>query len=237
MHMSSTTTPPSSTTTTDTGGRTVVVVTGAEPLTAEALSLLPADATVIAADSGLDHALDAGLRPSELVGDLDSVSDAGRTWAGDHCTIHPHPTDKDATDTELALARAADHDPDRIILVSGGGDRLDHTLAVLGALGGIGLTSVPEVEAVWGRQRMRVVHGPGRVRLPLRVGSTVSLLSLHGPAEGVSINGTRWELEAETLDPLAGRGVSNEVVSSPIEVRLTTGILCVITDGWEVDPA
>jgi len=234
--MSATTSTTTSTTTSATTGtapRSVVVVTGAEPLTPEALALVPPDALVIAADSGLDHALAAGLRPGELVGDLDSVTPAGRSWAEEHCTVHPHPTDKDATDTELALARAADHDPDHIVLVSGGGDRLDHTLAVLGALGGIDLTSVPVVEAVWGRQRLRVLHGPGRVRLPLRIGSTVSLLSLHGPAEGVTLSGTRWELDAETLEPLAGRGVSNEGVASPIEVRLTTGVLCIITDGWE----
>lgn len=217
--------------------RTVVVVTGAESLDPVAVGAVPDGAVVIAADSGLDHALAAGLRPDELVGDLDSVSDAGRAWADTHCSVHVHPTDKDATDTELALARAADLDPDRIVLVSGGGDRLDHTLAVLGALGSIDLTSVPVVEAVWAGQRLRVLHGPGRVSLPLRVGSTVSLLSLHGPAEGVTITGTRWELAGESLAPLTGRGVSNEVRSTPVEVRVTTGILCIISDGWEVDAA
>lgn len=220
-----------------TGWRTVVVVTGAEPLDPAAVLTVPADAHVIAADSGLDHALAAGLEPHELVGDLDSVSAAGRAWAQEHCAVSPHPADKDATDTELALARAADLDPDRLVLISGGGDRLDHTLAVLGALGSIDLTSVPVVEAVWGRQRLRVLHGPGRVRLPLAVGSTVSLLSLHGPATGVTVSGTRWELDDATLDPLAGRGVSNEVLTSPVEIRLTAGILCIIADGWEVVPA
>ena len=219
------------------GGRTVVVVTGAEPLDPAAILAVPADARLIAADSGLDHALAAGLEPHELVGDLDSISAAGRAWAERHCAVSPHPVDKDATDTELALARAADLDPDRLVLISGGGDRLDHTLAVLGALGSIDLTSVPVVEAVWGHQRLRVLHGPGRVSLPLAVGSTVSLLSLHGPATGVGISGTRWVLDNATLDPLAGRGVSNEVVASPVEIRVTTGILCIIADGWEVVPA
>jgi thiamine pyrophosphokinase len=217
--------------------RTVVVVTGAEPLDPAAVAAVPAGALVIAADSGLDHALAAGLRPDELIGDLDSVSADGRAWAETNCTVRPHPTDKDATDTELALVRAADHDPDRIMLLSGGGDRLDHTLAVLGALGAIDLTSVPIVEAVWAGQRLRVLHGPSRVTLPLRVGSTVSLLSLHGPAEGVAVSGTRWELAGETLAPLTGRGVSNEVVSTPVEVRVSTGILCIISDGWGVDAA
>lgn len=222
---------------TSTTERTVVVVTGAEPLHPAATLAVPDDARVIAADSGLDHALAAGLTPHELIGDLDSVSTVGRAWAETHCAISPHPSDKDATDTELALARAADLDPDRLVLISGGGDRLDHTLAVLGALGSIDLTSVPVVEAVWGHQRLRVLHGPGRVRLPLAVGSTVSLLSLHGSATGVGISGTRWALDDAILEPLAGRGVSNEVVTSPVEIRVTTGILCIIADGWEAVPA
>ena len=237
MQQSSTTPSTDPSATPSSAARTVVVVTGAEPLDATAVLTVPADAHVIAADSGLDHALAAGIEPHELVGDLDSVSATGQAWALEHCTVSPHPADKDVTDTELALARAADLDPDRLVLISGGGDRLDHTLAVLGALGSIDLTSVPVVEAVWGRQRLRVLHGPGRVGLPLAVGSTVSLLSLHGPATGVTVSGTRWALDDATLDPLAGRGVSNEVVTSPVEIRLTAGILCIIADGWEVVPA
>jgi thiamine pyrophosphokinase len=58
---------------------TVVVITGAAPLAARAVAAVPAGAVLIAADGGLDHALAAGLTPSVLIGDLDSIRPA---WPG-----------------------------------------------------------------------------------------------------------------------------------------------------------
>ena len=85
----------------------VVVVIGGGPLSPLAVSNVVAEATIIAADSGLDHAVAAGLRPTVLVGDLDSISAHGKMWAYAHeLEIDQHPVDKGATDTELALVRA-----------------------------------------------------------------------------------------------------------------------------------
>ena len=113
---------------------TVVVVTGAGPLAPEAVSRIPPEAVVIAADGALDRALEAGLMPAGLVGDMDSISRSGLDWAHRHATIQRHDPDKDHTDTELALQMGADLTPARLILL-GAGDRLDHTLAAIGALG------------------------------------------------------------------------------------------------------
>ena len=50
--------------------------------------------------------------------------------------IERHPADKAATDTELALAlRRGDAARHALVLVAGRGDRLDHAIAALGALG------------------------------------------------------------------------------------------------------
>ena len=144
---------------------TVVIVTGAAPLDARAVAAIPSHAIVIAADGGLDHARAAGLTPAGLIGDLDSVSEEGLAWAKQHATIQRHPIDKDATDTELAVAFAAGMNPARVVMVAGGGDRLDHTLAAIGALGATVLTSVPLVECWWGGQYLQVVHGPARVSI------------------------------------------------------------------------
>ncbi len=144
---------------------TVVIVTGAAPLDARAVAAIPSHAIVIAADGGLDHARAAGLTPAGLIGDLDSVTEEGLAWATQHATIQRHPIDKDATDTELAVAFAAGMNPARVVLVAGGGDRLDHTLAAIGALGASVLTSVPLVECWWGGQYLQVVHGPARVSI------------------------------------------------------------------------
>lgn len=205
----------------------VIVVTGAAPIPARALHAIPIDAIVIAADGALDHALAADLRPAALVGDLDSVSPAGLAWAEAHSTIHRHPPDKEHTDTELALATAVDLDPARLTLISGGGDRLDHTLAAIGALGHPSLTSIPTIDGWWGEQRLAVVHGPGRASLQLPVGTIVSLMALHGRCNGVGISGVRWPLTDAELAPSIGLGVSNEATEAAVEVSVASGILTV----------
>jgi len=205
----------------------VIVVTGAAPLAPRAIDSIPDGAIILAADGALDHALAAGLTPAALVGDLDSVSAEGLEWAESNATIERHPPDKDHTDTELALATAADLNPRRLTLISGGGDRLDHTFAAIGALGASSLTSIPEIDGWWGDQRIAVLHGPGRARLDVTADTTISLLALHGDCSGVSIDGVRWPLERADLASSVGLGVSNLTTGETVDVSLTAGVLTI----------
>ena len=211
--------------------RTVVVITGAAPLARRAVAGVPGDATLVAADGGLDHALAAGLEPTVLVGDLDSVTAASLAWASEHTEVLRHPVDKAATDTELAIAHAASLDPDRLLLLAGQGDRLDHAVAALGALGAPPLARVGSLEAWWGDDELRVLHGPVTRRLENPVGTTFSILAMHGPCRGVTVEGARWPLRDHDLAPLVGLGVSNVVASSPLSVTVAAGILTVVIPG------
>ena len=211
--------------------RTVVVVTGASPLRPRALAAGPADALIVAADGGLDHARAAGLTPEVLVGDLDSVTPTSLAWATTHGEVVRHPTDKDATDTELALAYAVSQSPERILLIAGGGDRIDHAMAAIGALGAPGLGDIPVVEAWWGDDEVFVARPPRTVTLPHPPGTTFSVLAMHGPCEGVTVTGARWPLAGVELAPLVGLGVSNEVAHTPVTVASTSGTLTVIVPG------
>lgn len=205
----------------------IVVISGSAPLAPHVIEAVPDEALVLAVDGGLDHALAAGLTPSGLIGDLDSVSPAGLEWATAHATISRHPSDKNETDTELALAFAADMNPARLTLI-GGGDRFDHSVAAIGALGHHALTSIPHLDAWWNGEHLDVLHGPGTLELDLTPASTVSLLALHGPCRGVSISGTKWELDRSALAALVGLGVSNEVDDGGVvTIRLSTGVLTI----------
>lgn len=205
----------------------VAVITGAAPLHQSALAAIPSGAIVLAADGALDHALAAGLQPAGLVGDLDSVSDAGLQWAEAHATIDRHSPAKDHTDTELALIMAVDFSPARLILVAGGGDRLDHTITAIGALGHRSLTSVPMIDGWWGEQAFHVLHGPGRRTLGLPVGTTISLVALHGGATGVSITGVEWPLDRAQLDAVVGLGVSNVTTAESVEITVLAGVVTI----------
>ncbi|MCU0273158.1 MAG: thiamine diphosphokinase, partial [Acidimicrobiales bacterium] len=106
--------------------RTVVVVAGG-PTGPDGVTVPAAD-VVVAADSGLHHALTLGLTVDVLIGDLDSVDPALVARAG---RVVQHPADKDATDLELALDEALRHAPDRVFVVASAGGRLDHAVAGL----------------------------------------------------------------------------------------------------------
>lgn len=214
----------------------VIVVTGAAPLPPRAVDAVPTGAIVLAADGALDHALAAGLEPAALVGDLDSVSADGLAWAEAHATVERHSPDKNHTDTELALATAADLNPRRLMLISGGGDRLDHTFAAIGALGASSLTSIPVIDGWWGDQRIAVLHGPGRTRIDTAPGTPISLLALHGPCTGVSIDGVRWPLDRADLGPVVGLGVSNEATNDAVGVSVLAGVLTIFVNPHPTAP-
>jgi thiamine pyrophosphokinase len=213
---------------------TVVVVTGAAPLDRRAVAAVPPGAFVVAADGGLDHARAAGLNPHVLVGDLDSISALGLAWATEHAELVRHPIDKAATDTELAIAHAAGYRPQRILLIAGQGDRLDHAIAALGALGAPDLAAVESLEAWWGTDQLHVVHAPRRIELDLPAGTVFSVLAMHGPATGVTVSGARWPLTDHALDPLVGLGVSNVATPEPglpLTVAAGAGIVTVVVPG------
>ena len=206
----------------------IVIITGASPLDPAVVDTVPASAIVLGVDGGLDSARAAGLRPSGLVGDLDSVSPEGLAWAEEHATIARHPTDKAQTDTELALLFAADMQPARLTMI-GGGERLDHTVAALGALGAGRLATVPVLDGWWNGQHFDVIHGPGRRTLQLAPGSLVSLLAIGPRCHGVGVTGVRWPLDDHTLEPVVGLGVSNEVTDpdGAVPVTVSNGVLTI----------
>jgi thiamine pyrophosphokinase len=206
-------------------GHVVVFAGGEAPLPANVAGLGPAD-RVIAADSGLDHALALGVAVDVLVGDLDSVSDAGRRAASAAgVEVVEHPSAKAETDLELALRRALVDSPRRITVVGGHGGRLDHLLANVWLLAAPALAAV-EVRALLGPALVTVVRS--RARLQGRVGELVSLLPAHGPAHGVSTEGLRFSLDDEPLLPGSPRGVSNEFTAVEAAIELRAGTLVAV---------
>ncbi len=206
----------------------VVIVNGGE-LTARAVSAIPPSAIIIAADGGLDRALAAGVEPHRLIGDLDSVSPSGRGWADRRqIVITEFSPDKDATDTELALAAAVERGCDDLLVLAGVGDRLDHTLGTITALGAATLHDVASVRMVWGDSIVRIAHPQRPLTLQPHDGATFSLLALHGPCAGLTILGARWPLQDAELCPASSVGISNEFLAATVEVTVGAGIATVV---------
>ncbi len=207
---------------------TAVVVIGGLPISKSVAKYLPHYDYVIAADSGLHSAIDLGLRVNLVIGDMDSVDHAVLVAAEvNGVTVHRVPHDKDATDTELALLAAVAHGSRHIVLVTGGGGRLDHQLGVLSALQHQALKDC-EVSALWDTARIQLLRGPGLCTIQGKVGDVVGLIAQHGDALGVTTDGLKWALNDGTLDAHSSRGVSNELSATTATISLAHGHLFVI---------
>ena len=183
---------------------------------------------VVAADSGLHGALALGLVVDAVVGDMDSVNEQILGVAQSSGSIVDRaPTDKDATDTELALLLAEELGAKRIVVVTGGGGRLDHQLGVLNVLFHPRLANI-RVEMFWDTAHVIALHGPGTATVSGRRGEIVGLLPLGHDAIGVTTDGLAWPLDNETLAAYSTRGVSNELIGTVAKVSLTNGNLLII---------
>jgi len=206
-----------------------IVFAGSTPVAGAVRDRLPVPAAVIAADSGLQVAAALGMHVDLLVGDLDSADPAAvDAAAASGTTVERHPAEKDATELELAfdaaLARGARH----IVLVDGGGDRLDHLLGNVALLASPALAGV-RVEAYAGTAQLGVARGgEGPLSISGPPGSLVTLLAAGGVAQGIVTEGLRYPLECEQLSPGTTRGVSNELVGGSGSVRLQSGTLLVV---------
>ncbi|MBW3574666.1 MAG: thiamine diphosphokinase [Actinobacteria bacterium] len=206
--------------------RRAVVVTGGDPIDPASAAGLGPGSYVIAADSGLDRAMELGLDVDLAVGDFDSVSPgslAAAATAG--CRIERHPAAKDRTDLELALLAAVDHGATHVLVLGGHGGRLDHLLANALVLAEERFAAL-SVEAVMGAARLDVVRrGLQLVGPP---GELVSLLAVGGPARDVRTEGLRYPLRGEDLYPGSTRGVSNEMSEATATLTVGSGVVLVI---------
>ncbi|MDD4797854.1 MAG: thiamine diphosphokinase [Eubacteriales bacterium] len=109
-----------------------VIVLGGDPPSAALLRREAAQADVVlCADKGAQYALAAGVTPTMVLGDMDSLGDAARRLACLGVPMVRHPAEKDETDGQLAVDKAVELGATQAVLLGGFGQRLDHTLGNL----------------------------------------------------------------------------------------------------------
>ena len=204
----------------------ILIFIGGDPPHPNVRQHLPTDAHVIAADSGYAHAIAMGFTPHELVGDMDSITAVDLSDARDsNILISQFPSDKDLTDTEIAIASAIARDSTHIMVVSGGGDRFDHVLAMVHSLASCALTI--DTTLLIGTARVSYATYTREFRINVQPGDIISLIPIGG-ATTVTTTGLQWELDNDTLQSFASRGVSNIANSESITLNVTDGLLAVI---------
>jgi len=182
---------------------------------------------VVAADGGARYALDAGMVPDLVVGDMDSLGEAGvREVEGRGALLERHPIRKDKMDGHLAIIAAGERGATDVDLLCATGGSVSSFFAVphiLLAAERMGLRAT--MVAGWGQAFVleacsRKVSGDPR--------DSVSVFPLTGPAAGVSLEGFSYPLEDARLEIGDTLGFHNELVDRVGRVSVEEGALLVI---------
>jgi thiamine pyrophosphokinase len=213
-----------------------IVVAGGNAAPEDAARLSGAE-MVIAADSGAEWLDSLGVLPDLLVGDMDSIDPAlFERLAERRVEVETHPSEKDASDVELAVSRAVNRGAGEVLILGAlGGGRLDHELANLLLLVDRRWHAI-QLRIVRGGTSVQVLRGGSRRELDGVAGHLVTLLPFDGDATGVRTDGMRYPLVGETLQSGRSRGLSNEIERAPASVSLEGGTLLIIETRKEPSP-
>ncbi len=181
---------------------------------------------IICADGGAKHAERMGIIPDVLLGDLDSI--------GQHCFNNvknanikyiQYSTDKDKTDTQLAVEFAIEKGCKEIFLIGSLGTRFDHSFANVsllkyildqGAMGTV-INEHNEIHTI-----------DSYIKLQGKIGDIISLLPITKIVEGISTTGLQYALQNAQMTFGVPNGVSNVFSEEEAEIHIQRGLLLVI---------
>lgn len=183
---------------------------------------------ILCADGGLVHALEQGLRPDLLIGDMDSLEESSLGLDGippGLAVIRTTPK-KDRTDTGLCLSYAVAHGAKSIVVLGGLGGRLDHTYANLQDCVDCHLQGV--AVALFDRDTRVFFVTDNELVVPRKQEFTLSVFSWTPVSRGVTLSGVAYPLTGHDLTNNYPLGTSNEFISDEATIRVEKGTLIVI---------
>lgn len=177
----------------------------------------------ICADSGVDQAKYFNIMPDLIIGDMDSIDNLDDYKK---CEIITAPTQKDETDTLLAVMEALKRGHKEILVIGGLGGRLDHTFANFSVLKYITLNNAKGT--IVGKNELITMVSNDSIVINKIDDTYISVFPFSGVAKGVSLTGVKYPLlNAQLIDSFA-IGVSNEFINKTVTISVNKGILLII---------
>jgi thiamine pyrophosphokinase len=176
---------------------------------------------IVAADSGLEPALDAGLLPDLVVGDMDSLSDVSLLDRFPPSRVLTFPRDKDETDTEIGMRIMRERGCREITLAGGGSGRIDHLLGIAALFE----RPAPPTRWLTDYEEMRLVER--EAEFGGWQGCTVSIFPVGNRAARMRSEGLQWPLDGLEFRRGFG-GISNRATAARVRISVGVGRLLVI---------
>lgn len=173
----------------------------------------------ICADSGFDFAIEVGLTPSVAIGDFDSISSRGKHLLEEmNIEIIKYPSEKDMTDTELAINYAISKGFQEIIILGGLGNRLDHSLSNIYNL------------LKYNKHRIKLINSNNEIILlntDLELEKDnfyYSIIPLTSDGIIVNLYGFHYESENLFIEMGSSIGISNKIKNKRAKIELLSGV-------------
>ena len=176
---------------------------------------------LLAADGGANHLARIGLRPTVVVGDLDSVSPKTRAWLGEECMVDR--PNQDRTDLDKALEYGFEElGITNLTVLAALGGRTDHDLGNLGLLARLAMGDRLTYEAA----DQTVLAVAGEASLAANPGETWSFWTFD-PTVRVTVEGVRWPLDNVSIDAGNRPSISNEAIAEEVRICASGGAVVV----------
>jgi thiamine pyrophosphokinase len=183
-----------------------------------------AGARVIAADSGMAHAAPLCLQPEVWVGDFDSASDELKNAYAETPRI-AYPSDKDATDGDIAISEAFRRGATSLILVGGFGGQFDHAVTHAAMLLAMARREIPCMMTSGTEEAHPLAYEMSITGL--QPGTRLSIVPL-SDIKGLTLRGVKWPLDHRNVPFGSTLTVSNEVAGDvAIECLVGSGLVVV----------
>lgn len=204
--------------------RIIIIAGGNIEKNSYILSHFSGDEFVTAVNGGIQNALQIGVKPDLIIGDLDSVSEIILSdFKESGVPIKSFPPQKNESDLEIAIDEAVGMNPKEIIIIGALGKRIDHTLFNIFLLlkyKDIMIRIITADEEVFLCKKSQEINFPK--------GTTISLIPLTPTVNGVTLDGFKYPLENEDLYMNSSRGLSNILVESPGTIKFQSGEMLVV---------
>ncbi len=201
----------------------ICVIFASRPISERMLSTLPREFEyLIAADAGYASAVSLGLYPDYAVGDFDSAPEPEEVV----CPLTRYPSEKDDTDTLLAVKKGLELGCNTFYIYGALGGRIDHTFASIQTLAflkeqnanGVLLDEHTSIFLLQQNERCRISQKEGNL----------SVFAYSGTVKGVTLRGVQYPLQDGTITNTFPIGISNVVTEEVAEVSVSDGTLLVM---------
>lgn len=181
---------------------------------------------ILAVDKGLEFLDELNILPNYIIGDFDSVNKniLKKYLNKKEVQIHKFESEKDYTDTNLAIKLAIKLKSKEIVILGAIGTRIDHTIANVSILCET-LNKNIDTKIIDEYNKIQLINKKLEIKKEYRY---LSILPLTNKVEGITLKGLKYNLDNYTLEIGSTIGISNEQIETKATIEIEKGILIVI---------